>query len=76
MKLVPDKTKKEFDDYINDLDQINFCKYSESITNLALFCNCNYSCKYRSERGIKHRNFERFECNHNNPKKQELTKQG
>ena len=76
MKLVPDKTKKEFDNYMNNLDPANFCKYSERIANLALLCNCNYPCKYRSEIGIKHRNFVRFECNHNNPKKQELTKQG
>lgn len=58
-----EKSQKEFDEYINKLDDKHFCKYSEALGSITLFCNYHLDCRFQSKVPLRLRGNTKFECN-------------
>jgi len=66
MMLAPDKSQKEFDEYLRFINGKDFCKYHEPFVGITTFCNSHFSCRFRSKVPLRHRGSERHECNRQN----------
>lgn len=61
--MMIEKTKGEFNKYIDSISPDTICKYAEKFAGITFFCNSHFPCRFRNRETLKHRGVERNECN-------------